>query len=126
MHRSRAAKIFGDKEDPRVRLQVLLGGTPPPSGGQPPESALLWATDVLRRTGNTTADVMTQVRDLRDADPRLTLKAATFLARHPTNETRRRWEAAASVPSASGFLDRSSDGTVRPGQEDQSVQVRKV
>lgn len=81
MQRSWAAKIFGDKEDPRVRLQVLLGGTPP-SGGQPPESALLWATDVLRRTGNTTADVMTQVRDLRDADPRLTLKAATFLARH--------------------------------------------
>ena len=81
-----AAKIFGDKEDPRVRLQVLFGGAIP-SGGQPPESALAWARDVLHRTGSTNADEVTRVRYLRKADERLTLKAATFLARHsPTGE----------------------------------------
>ncbi|WP_139179851.1 hypothetical protein [Curtobacterium sp. MCBA15_007] len=81
MQSTLAARIFGDKEDPRVRLQVLYGGALPPSG-QPPESAVTWARDVLWRSGNTTADVLTKVGDLREADARLTLKAATFLARH--------------------------------------------
>lgn len=37
-----AAKIFGDKEDPRVRLQSVFGGEVPESG-QPPRAALEWA-----------------------------------------------------------------------------------
>ena len=45
MHSERAAKFFGDREDPRRRLVELFGGTMP-EGGQPPESALQWAAAV--------------------------------------------------------------------------------
>lgn len=72
------AKIFGDREDPRRRLHELFGGDLPASG-QPPEPALLWARDVL---GQSTADPIVAVALLRRAEPRLTLRAATFLAGH--------------------------------------------
>lgn len=76
------AKLFGDREDPRVRLQALFGGSLP-SGGQPPEPAVVWAQDVLSRNGSTeTHDIVTKVRELRKAERRLTLKSATFLAQH--------------------------------------------
>lgn len=77
-----AAKIFGDKEDPRVRLQALFGGALP-TAGQPPEPALAWAHEVLRRTADAgESNVVTDIRALRQADSHLTLKAATFLAHH--------------------------------------------
>lgn len=77
-----AAKIFGDREDPRVRLHALFGGAIP-AGGQPPAPALAWARAVLGRRRHTPSDdVVTTVRILREAEPRLTLKSATFLARH--------------------------------------------
>lgn len=78
-----AANVFGDHEDPRKRLHVLFGGTMP-SGGQPPETALNWALDVLGRDGALTQSVVGSTRLLRRAEPRLTLKAATFLATHAT------------------------------------------
>ncbi|WP_066039245.1 hypothetical protein [Herbiconiux solani] len=76
-----AAKIFGDKEDPRVRLQALFGGALP-AAGQPSEPALAWAHEVLRTKNAGPSDVVTDIRTLRKADSRLTLKAATFLAHH--------------------------------------------
>lgn len=77
-----AAKVFGDREDPRRRLQSIFGGEVP-SSGQPPAAALKWATDLLASTHRTDArDVVLVVRELRGAEPRLTLKAATFLAEH--------------------------------------------
>ncbi|PPF77681.1 hypothetical protein C5B96_15200 [Subtercola sp. Z020] len=72
------AKIFGDREDPRRRLQELFGGDLPESG-QPPVPALQWAREVL---GQSTADPLVAVALLRRAEPRLTLRAATFLAQH--------------------------------------------
>lgn len=77
MQSERAAKIFGDREDPRVRLVELFGGEVP-VGGQPPEAALRWAQTV----SSADHDEVVVVRDLRRAEPRLTLRAATFLARH--------------------------------------------
>lgn len=77
MQSERAGKIFGDREDPRVRLIALFGGSLPESG-QPPAAALQWASEVSSRD----LDEVTVVRDLRRAEPKLTLKAATFLARH--------------------------------------------
>ena len=77
-----AAKVFGDREDPRKRLQSLFGGKVPPSG-QPPEPALVWARDILAATRQTDdPEVVRVVDELRRAEPRLTLKAATFLAEH--------------------------------------------
>ena len=77
MQSSLSARIFGDREDPRARLQALFGGTVP-KGGKPPEAALHWARSVLTAP----TDTVTAVRQLRRAEPLLTLKAATFLAEH--------------------------------------------
>ncbi|KQR25182.1 hypothetical protein ASF76_05925 [Microbacterium sp. Leaf151] len=77
MQSERAAKFFGDREDPRERLVELFGGDVPASG-QPPEPALRWAAAVASPDHGE----VVVVRDLRRAEPRLTLMAATFLARH--------------------------------------------
>ncbi|MCS5724071.1 hypothetical protein N1028_13930 [Herbiconiux sp. CPCC 203407] len=82
MQSTMMATIFGDREDPRVRLQALFGGTLP-AGGQPPRSAVVWARDVLSRSGSLDShDTVMKIRDLRRAEKRLTLKSATFLAAH--------------------------------------------
>ncbi len=74
-----SATIFGDREDPRVRLQALFGGDLP-KAGQPPIAALHWGRNVV---GDTT-DLVIATRMLRKAEPQLTLKAAVFLAKHAT------------------------------------------
>lgn len=77
-----AAKIFGDREDPRRRLQDLFGGDVPESG-QPPVPALDWARAQLAGAdASEMSDVVGVTQRLRRAEPRLTLKAATFLATH--------------------------------------------
>lgn len=76
-----AAKIFGDREDPRKRLQVLFGGEIP-AGGQPPAPALIWAHSVVPVDVVAAKDTVAATKFLRDAEPRLTLRAATFLAHH--------------------------------------------
>lgn len=76
-----AAKIFGDKEDPRVRLQSVFGGEVPQSG-QPPRAALEWASVVLEGVPAEHRDTVTVTRALRREEPRLTLKSAIFLADH--------------------------------------------
>ena len=84
-----SAKIFGDRADPRARLHALFGGARP-AGGQPPEAALAWANETLARAGGgARSDVVTATRALRSAEPRLTLRAATFLATHATRDTLR-------------------------------------
>ncbi len=76
------AAILGDKDDPRERLAALFGGAVPPSG-QPPESAMRWALEVLGRPDSRTrTGVVASTRLLRAAEPRLTLRAAQFLATH--------------------------------------------
>lgn len=76
-----AAKIFGDKEDPRVRLQSVFGGEMPESG-QPPKVALEWARGVAERVPDGRRDLIFVTRALRQREPRLTLKSAMFLAKH--------------------------------------------
>lgn len=73
-----AAKIFGDKEDPRQRLQSIFGGALAVSG--PPSGALEWAKDVLADAGVDPADHhASAIKQLRAAQSRLTLKAAAYL-----------------------------------------------
>lgn len=76
-----AAKLFGDKEDPRVRLRSVFGGEMPQSG-QPPETALEWASRVLEGLPEERRDCVSVTRALRQEEPRLTLRSATFLADH--------------------------------------------
>ncbi|KAB1654827.1 hypothetical protein F8O01_13100 [Pseudoclavibacter chungangensis] len=74
------AVLFGDREDPRLRLQELFGGKLPDSG-QPPAPALAWARRVLGcPNGAHVTDVAVATRLLREADPRLMLRPAVFLA----------------------------------------------
>lgn len=75
------AKVFGDKEDPRVQLQSLFGGEVPASG-QPPKAALEWAGIVLEGVPAERRDSLNLTRALRQKQPRLTLKSAIFLADH--------------------------------------------
>lgn len=75
----RAAKMFGDKADPRERLVALFGGEVP-KGGQPPAPALAWARSVLG--DNPAGTEAAAIATLRRAEPELTLKAAAFLATH--------------------------------------------
>ena len=82
MQSTTAAKIFGDREDPRKRLRAIFGGELP-TGGQPPEPALAWARAVLAAApADANRDAVWATKCLRHAEPRLTLRAATFLADH--------------------------------------------
>lgn len=76
-----SAKIFGDREDPRRRLQVIFGGEIP-AGAQPPAPALTWAHSVVPIDVVAAKDTVAATAYLRSAEPRLTLRAATFLAHH--------------------------------------------
>jgi hypothetical protein len=76
------AKLFGDRVDPRVRLHAIFGG-PASTSGEPPAAALAWAERTLADPDPAgAADEVAATRRLRRAEPRLTLKAATFLAHH--------------------------------------------
>lgn len=76
-------KIFGDKEDPRRRLQEIFGSDSPSAG--PPPAAREWAATVLAQAGIDPATAeLAAIKCLRDAQPRLTLKAAVYLAKDAT------------------------------------------
>lgn len=74
-----AAKFFGDRVDPRIRLQRIFGGAV--TGGAPPAPALDWAQALLVDVSGDGAEVRAVAR-LRQAEPRLTLRAASYLAAH--------------------------------------------
>jgi len=73
-----SAMVFGDREDPRRRLEEMFGGEAEDSG--PPPAARAWALRVLERAGVDAAEQPRAVRALRQAQPRLMLAAAVFLA----------------------------------------------
>jgi hypothetical protein len=75
------ASISGDREDPRKRLAAIFGDEAP-SSGRPPEAALRWARRVLADAAPSRPDDVTAIRLLRAEEPRLTLRAAGFLAAH--------------------------------------------
>jgi hypothetical protein len=90
-----SASIFGDREDPRKRLIAIFGGELP-SSGQPPTAALRWAQGVLERSAHSDRnDQVAATARLRSQEPRLTLRAASFLAAHVLRDR------GVSVPSAS-------------------------
>jgi hypothetical protein len=74
-----AARIFGDAEDPRRRLEQMFGGEAGATG--PPPAARAWAHRVLERADiDPAASELHAVLALRRVQPRLTLKAAVYLA----------------------------------------------
>lgn len=74
-----AAKVFGDKENPRLRLKGIFGGSPNLVG--PPPVAREWAKKLLDEAGvDPAGHSVLAIRCLRTAQPRLTLKAAAYLA----------------------------------------------
>jgi hypothetical protein len=81
-----SASIFGDREDPRKRLVAIFGGELP-SSGQPPAAALSWARNVLERSAHPDrSDQTAAIARLRAQEPRLTLRAAGFLAAHALHD----------------------------------------
>jgi hypothetical protein len=61
--------IAGDHDDPRAELDALF-----------PEGAVEWGRDVIARAGLDGGDLLRVTRALRDAEPRLSLRPATWLA----------------------------------------------
>ena len=74
-----AAKVFGDRVDPRIRLQRIFGGEV--TAGSPPAPAVEWARPLLADLTDDDAEVRA-IAMLRGAEPRLTLRAASYLAAH--------------------------------------------
>lgn len=73
-----AAKIFGDREDPHVRLQQMFDDFSTTMGAPP--SARTWTADVLKKQKlDPKTDPDAAVAALRRAYPRLTNKVARFL-----------------------------------------------
>lgn len=70
--------LLGDRRDPRRVLDDLLGGTS--TSGSPSDEARSWAHAHLARAGIDPAkDPMQAVRLLRQREPRLPLRPATYL-----------------------------------------------
>ncbi len=73
-----AAKIFGDKEDPHVRLQRMFDDFSTTMGAPP--AARAWTAEVLEKRGiDARTDPEAAVQALRQTYPRLTGKVARFL-----------------------------------------------
>lgn len=68
--------LFGDHRDPREELAEIFGAAVPKSGDIQPE-ALGWARDQVDAG---TVSQVEAVKTLREAEPRLGLKSATYLA----------------------------------------------
>lgn len=74
------SKIFGDRVDPQLRLEKIFGGTSTDSG--PPPAARAWAVETLDRAGiDPVLEEITAIECLLDAEPRLSLRPAAFLAK---------------------------------------------
>lgn len=62
--------LWGDGADPRLELEELFDSVP---------SARAWAVTALADAGVDAADEVRAIRALRAAEPRLSLKPATYL-----------------------------------------------
>lgn len=83
MQSEMSARIFGDTEDPRRRLEAMFGG----EAGEacPPPAAREWARRMLARAEiDPSVSETAAILCLRNAQPRLTLKAAAYLAKDAT------------------------------------------
>lgn len=78
MQSSFKAKIFGDKEDPRRRIDELFGDRS--TSADPQKAALSWTADTLREAGiDPVSSEVAAIACLRRAEPKLTLKTASYL-----------------------------------------------
>lgn len=68
--------LVGDHRDPQSELTELF----PSEGGDPLDGARQWALGVLSSAGISGEDQVRAIKALRDAEPRLSLKPATYLA----------------------------------------------
>ncbi|WP_146360421.1 hypothetical protein [Arthrobacter yangruifuii] len=77
-------KLFGDREDPRIRIRETYW----PDAADPQAAAIHWAVAAIRARGldpKDPRDGIAAVAALRAAKPELTLKTAAFLARSAGN-----------------------------------------
>lgn len=75
MQSSHNAKVFGDKEDPRRRIQETFGAS-----AEPQKTALTWAADTLRKAGlDSQSSEVAAIACLRKSEPKLTLTTAAYL-----------------------------------------------
>lgn len=73
------AMVFGDRVDPRRRLEVMFGGVTPAGG--PPPAAREWAAKVLNEAGiDPATSGLEAIKCLRSAHPRPNLRASVYLA----------------------------------------------
>ena len=63
--------LIGDHDDPAKELTALFGDE---------KSAMTWARGILDATGIPPAEQVSAIAELRRAEPRLSLKPATYLA----------------------------------------------
>lgn len=68
--------VFGDDADPRIELRELFSQ----EGADPLIAARDWALEVLSQAGVEPGDQLRAIKALRAAEPRLSLKPATYLA----------------------------------------------
>lgn len=73
--------IAGDRRDPRVVLEEVTGTAS--KSGSPPADALEWGRAVLAAEGvDALVSPVEAIRALREAEPRLGLRTAKYLAEH--------------------------------------------
>ncbi|WP_179560959.1 hypothetical protein [Microbacterium sp. AK009] len=68
--------LWGDRDDPRRELAELFPG----EGEAVTVRARAWARGVIAEAGVAASDELRVIRTLRDAEPRLSLKPARYLA----------------------------------------------
>ncbi len=68
--------LTGDDRDPRIELGEIFGVSVPTHGGVQPE-ALAWARTIVDPAS---VSMVEAIRQLRQAQPKLGLKSATYLA----------------------------------------------
>lgn len=70
--------LWGDRADPRDELRELF----PSDERESLAGARQWASEAIAAAGVSADDELRVIKVLRDAEPRLSLKPARFLATH--------------------------------------------
>jgi hypothetical protein len=73
--------LLGDQRDPREELSAIFD-VPMPNGGDIQPEPLAWAKARLSEAN--VQDPLAAIKELREAEPRLSLKTATYLADRAT------------------------------------------
>lgn len=73
--------MFGDRNDPNEQLEKLFGAGNQQAEQEALKAAVVWGRKVIADAGITVDQQVRAIKALRDAEPRLTLRPATQLAK---------------------------------------------